>query len=337
MLLILLVVLVSIALVAFLIYAQNHPELFDGYTVAQAPPTATATATLAPTDAPQDTPAPKFGDLPAYADGTLQVHMLDVGAGDAIILISPQGATMLLDAGDVGAENVIIPYLEDLGIARLDIVMQSHKHADHIGGMQKVLESGKFEVGCYLRPAANAGSDTKMYKNLLAAIANMGWPDHQLYFGDDAVLDAWDSSVDFTVYSPIEGMTYKNPNDTSIVMKAEYGTTSILLTGDAERPAENAILAALTDPSELAADVLKLAHHSSESSTSKNFLWAVNPVYALISCSAKHDNPDVVIMQRLRDLGILDSNIYITLYQGWIITRLDGVNITFTTEKEYAP
>lgn len=325
----LLVVLFVLAIVVTILYARNHPERFVQYTMVQ--------ETTNPSALPQARFANDFTDLPLYADGTLQLHMLDVGHGDALLLISPQGATMLVDAGDTGSEVIILPYLEKLGVSRLDIVVQSHKHADHIGGMQQVLDSGNLEVGCYLRPAANAGSDSKLYQRLLEYIAQKGWADYQIYQGNDTILDAWDSAVDFTVFSPLANIEYKNPNDTSIVMKLELGTTSLLLTGDAERPAENAILASLSDPAQLEADVLKLAHHSSDSSTTKTFLQAVNPSYVLGSCSSKYNNPDPVIMQRLRDFGILDSHIYITLYHGSVVTRLDGTDITFETEKEYVP
>jgi len=268
---------------------------------------------------------------PEHASGVLQVHMLDVGHGDCLLLISPSGSTMLVDAGDRGMfEEVLDDYLQERGIEKLDIVLHSHAHADHIGGMEALLASD-YEIGCYLRPGADAGKPTKLYERLLATLAKADYPTYALSAGEPSPLGGWDEAVSVQVLSPQPGASYSNVNDTSLVLHVAYGQTSLLLTGDAQRAAERDMLAAYGDG--VHATLLKVGHHSSTTSSTKTFLRGVAADYAFISCGADYGNPKPDTLARLSDYGIPPQNQFITLHRGTVVAYLDGTTITFTTEK----
>ena len=297
---------------------------------APAPETLPAPTSVTAVNSTKTNPAPNSNA--ALADGTLQVHMLDVGHGDCLLLISPSGNTLLIDAGENGSfEEVVEPYLENLGMERLDIVMHSHAHTDHIGAMDELL-AADYDIGCYLRPAADAGKPTKTYERLLASLAAADFPTYPLYAADSSPLNAWDDAVTVRILSPLPDVKYGDVNDTSLVLKMEYGSTSILLTGDAESKAEREMMGVYRD-GEMQATLLKVAHHSSTTGTTLPFLQAVGAQYAMISCSTDYKNPKQEVLKRLTDFGIPPEKQYITLYQGTIVARLDGTSITFTTEK----
>jgi competence protein ComEC len=234
-----------------------------------------------------------FPEPAATTPGTLEITALDVGQGDSILAVNPDGRTMLIDAGgpigshglaetvssfDLG-EEVVAPYLWTRRLRRLDLLVLTHAHTDHMGGMPAILAD--------LRPRelwVGIDPDSKLYRALLAQAARLNIPVHHLHAGDAR---QW-GAVRIDVLAPAVGYTNPNAprNDDSVVLHLQFGQSSVLLEGDAERPSEDAMLAAhLIQPVTL----LKVGHHGSRTSSNPEFLAAAQPQEAVISCG--HNNP----------------------------------------------
>ena len=219
--------------------------------------------------------------------GALELTAIDVGQGDSLLAVSPTGQTMLIDAGgpvghhgvsevtssfDIG-EEVVSPYLWSRRIRRLDIVVLTHAHTDHMGGMPAILEN--------FRPRelwVSVDSSSALYRDLLAQAARLGITVRHLHAGDQP---QW-SGLSLNVLGPAPAYANQSAprNDDSLVMTIQYGQSSILLEGDAERPSEDAMLAAgLIHPVTL----LKIGHHGSKTSTNPEFLAAAQPRAAVVS------------------------------------------------------
>ena len=244
----------------------------------------------------------------------LEVHFMDVGQADSILLIS-SNYTMLIDAGDTDAKDVIIPYIKSLGIDKLDVVIFTHPHKDHIGSGASVIES--FNIGEIYMPGKITTTktfekllDTIDSKGLTITVPNVG---DKINFGD----------CDVTVLGPVK--EYDDLNDSSIVVKVKYNNTKFLFTGDMEKESEKDILETLVD---LDVDVLKVAHHGSSTSSSYKFLKEATPEYAVISCGVDNDynHPHQETLDRLEDIG---AEIFRTDTMGTIIAKSDGNEIVF--------
>lgn len=244
----------------------------------------------------------------------MEVHFLDVGQGDSI-LITCDGHAMLIDAGDDTKGTAIQNYLTNQKIKSLDYLILTHPDADHIGGAPVIIT--KFDISKVF--VSNFEKDNNTYRKLIQAL-----DDKRLKASTPLVNSKYSlGTAEFTILAPIN--TYDTPNDSSIVLLLKNGENTFLFTGDAEAEAEKDILSAGVD---ISADVYKVGHHGSKSSTSRKFLQTVNPTYAVISCGEgnSYGLPHAETLNTLRIYGV---SVYRTDEDGTIIATSDGKNITF--------
>ncbi len=255
----------------------------------------------------------------------LSVHFIDVGQGDCIF-IKLGDSTMLIDSGEKNNDEKIIKYLRNNGVVKIDYIVTTHPHSDHIGAMPSIIEN--FNVKNIIMPRLSEQNmpTTKGYENFLIAVKNSGanviaaTP-----FNEYELRDA-----NFAILSPANQS--KNLNNMSIVIKLSFGDTSFLFTGDAESQIEQELLSSGYD---IRSNVLKLGHHGSNTSNTERFLQAVNPSFSIISCgkdnSYGHPHEEVVEL-----LNKYDINYKRTDENGTIVVGSDGSNLTYITERELA-
>ncbi len=247
--------------------------------------------------------------------GSLVLDVLDVGQGDAI-LIRTEDKAALIDAGLRKAH--VVEQLQKLGVDHLDLVVATHPHADHVGGMADVLRVYKPKL--YLDNGLP--HTTRTYEELMALVEAEHIPYRTarqgmtLRLGGEAVF-----TVLFPAERPLRG-TRSDLNSNSVVLRLDHGQVGVLLMGDAEEPTEDALVAAGLAP----AQVLKVAHHGSAHSTHAPFLRAVQPKIALISCGAdnRYGHPDPDTVKRLRRAGAL---VFRTDRSGQIRVLSDGSQV----------
>lgn len=244
---------------------------------------------------------------------SIVVHYLDVGQGDSEFIELPDGKCMLIDSGTSEYSQVIIDKIESYGYSTIDYVVATHPHADHIGGMSKVVDA--FDVGEIYMPRAS--TTTKTFENLLTTISDKGLSINTAKAGVEVYSD---SSLEMEFLAPL-GSEYKDLNNYSAVLKITYGSNSFLFMGDAEDLVEEELLK--KDYSLLDADVLKVGHHGSSSSSTADFLTAVNPQYAVISCGVdnSYGHPHRETVKSLTDMGI---EYYRTDEHGTVTIACDG-------------
>lgn len=219
---------------------------------------------------------------PVVYSRCLAVHFIDVGQGDSILIEAPNGDTMLIDAGERGNEQNVTDYIRQYGDDTLEYVTATHPHSDHIGSMGSVIRA--FTVQNVIMPRLKKENTPThdFYKNMLTAIKKShaktiaAKPGYTFSFGKGTC----------TVLSPAEQSD--NLNDMSVVLRLDWGETSFLFMGDAETAVERQLMNGKY-ADYLDADVLKLGHHGSRTSSSAGFLKAVTPDYCVISCAAGND------------------------------------------------
>ncbi|MGL6174521.1 MAG: ComEC/Rec2 family competence protein [Cellulosilyticaceae bacterium] len=250
----------------------------------------------------------------------LVVEFIDVGQGDAILL-QASNQVMLIDTGDNGTEKNLVQHLKDKGIKKIDYLIGTHPHADHIGGMDKVID--QFEIGqIYM---AKKSHTSKTYESVLMAIKNKGY---KVLSGKAGVSFTFGKGIKVEMLSPIRE-EYSELNDYSIVMKVTNNEDSFLFTGDAEKEVEHDLLEAKVN---LEADVLKLGHHGSSTSNTAEFIEAVSPEYAVIlsGLDNKYGHPHKETMEVLTKEQI---SYYDTKLNGNITFTSNGQGIAIKTEK----
>jgi len=245
-----------------------------------------------------------------------EVHFIDVGQADSI-LIQSKGSAMLIDAGNNADADLVVNYLKKQGIKKLDYVIGTHPHEDHIGGLDAVINT--FDIGKLYMPKVT--HTTKTFKDVIKAVKNKGLKISAPVVGDTFKLG--DAKV--IILAP-NSDKYKDLNNYSIVVKIIYGDISYLFTGDAEDISEREMIENRLD---LSADVLKVGHHGSHSSTTDEFLNKVKPKYAVIMCGKDNDygHPHKETMDKLKQRRI---QVYRTDESGTIVSVSDGKNIAFS-------
>ena len=253
------------------------------------------------------------------SDGVdLEVHFIDVGQGDAA-LIKKGNEFMLIDAGKNVDEKLIVGYLKKHKVKKLQYVIGTHPHEDHIGGLDAVIDN--FHIENIIMP--NAIATTKTFEDVLDSISKKGLSITKAKSGDIYNFNG----ASFAILAPNKE-EYSNLNNYSVVVKLTYGANSFLFTGDAEAQSEEEILA--KNKRLLKSDVLKVGHHGSVTSTTQDFLDAVNPSVAVISLGAEntYGHPHKEISERLESKKI---KTYRTDLHGNIIAISDGQSISFNT------
>ena len=255
------------------------------------------------------------------AEGELEVHFIDVGNADAIF-VRQEDKTLLIDAGESTTYNDLQWYLEDYGVTHLDMIA-THPHADHIGGMAKVLEH--FSVGQFIMSfmPESATPTTNTYLRMLEVLDEKDIPICEAKVGDVYEL----GTARLQILGPIEETTEKN--DMSVVTRLTFGERAFLFTGDAESGVEKQLVNSGYD---LSADVMKLGHHGSKTSNSSLLLKHVSPQCVVATCGADNDygHPHKEVLKRL---DAMDITLYRADISGNIVITTDGETFTVETEK----
>lgn len=242
----------------------------------------------------------------------LYVHYIDVGQGDSE-LVCCNGEYMLIDAGEPGASDAVLEYLDTLGIDKLDYLVCTHGHSDHCGGLDAVVESLEVET-VFTSPYTG---DSASYEIFTDAVYDAGL--------ELTVPELWESyslgEARFSFLGPLED--YDNTNDDSLVIRLEYGDTSFLFTGDMTAKAEKDLI---NDGARLRCDVLKVGHHGSSGSSCYQFLYEAQPSIGVISCEKgnRYGHPHEETLSRLHDA---DVTVFRTDLEGSIVIFSDGMKV----------
>ena len=250
-------------------------------------------------------------------DAAFQMHFIDVGQALSV-LVECDGQFMLYDGGNVDDGSLVVSYLQKQGVEQLQYVFCSHAHEDHVGGLAAVM--AKFPAGHAYSPVTEGS--TKCFNDFVKYTQQQG-----LQLEVPSVGTVWPlGSATVTLLGPVT--QYSETNNTSLVLRIDYGVTSFLLTGDMENTAETDLV---NSGANLKVDVLQVGHHGSSTSTSYVFLNAVLPEMGIISCGVnnKYGHPHEETLSILRDAGV---DVYRTDLLGTITVSSDGQNYTAATE-----
>lgn len=245
---------------------------------------------------------------------SLEVHFIDVGQGDSTLIMC-DGEAMLIDAGDNNQGTKVQNYIQKRGIKQLKYVIGTHPDADHIGGLDVILY--KFDCDTVIMPKKE--NDTATYRDVVDAMNEKMYKQTYPIAGEQYLL----GSAVFTILSPVK--EYEDTNNSSVVIRLEHGNCSFLFSGDAEQSAEQDVL---QNGIAVQADVLKVGHHGSKSSSSSAYLDAIEPTYAVVSCGEgnSYGHPHAETLNNLRSRGV---QLFRTDEQGSIVATSDGNTLTW--------
>lgn len=280
--------------------------------------------------------------------------MIDIGFGDALLVISPNGKTMMLDSSNCGtndhsvtAQTQITNTLAAYGVTSFDLGVYSHAHSDHVNGFINFMFDN-YSFGKFVYTSCNLSSSST-YTSIISAIDSHSITKYAVdTTTNTAQLTNWDSDVDIDVLWPTAGYSTTNANDTSLVFKMTYAGKSILFTGDISSTVDALLISAYGSDAggRLDSDILKIAHHTSNSSSSDAFISAVSPTYAFASTSTNtsYGWPGSSTIARYNTAGLTwystsntSGRLFGTCYHGNITFVIDASgNITFDTEYSYA-
>lgn len=258
---------------------------------------------------------------PSLEQGEMAVHFFDVGQGDSEFIEFPNGKTMLIDAGESEMGERVVSNIKALGYDEITYVVATHPHSDHIGGLVTVLNS--FNVDTVYMPSATTNTST--FEKLIYVLENKKCKVLEAKSGVNVI----DEENLFAQFVAPVGNKYDNLNDYSAVLKVKYCNNSFLFTGDAEKTSENEITA------DIRADVLKVGHHGSNTSSTKKFVQKVNPKYAVFEVgkdnSYNHPNDDII--KRFESLG---AKVLRTDLNGNITIKSNGKDLTVLTDFDFS-
>ncbi|MDE6677927.1 MAG: MBL fold metallo-hydrolase [Ruminococcus sp.] len=253
----------------------------------------------------------------------LSVHYIDVGQGDSIYITSG-GEGMLIDCGESGDTDRVISYLDNMGVSKIDYVVGTHPHSDHMGGMSKIVEH--YDIGEMIIPHIDDSDTptTKYFEKFLnaCAVKNLSLTEAEL--GREIKV----GDADLKIIAP-NSEDYSNVNNYSVSFIMHHGDNSFIFTGDAEKLAENEMLEknVLED-----IDVYKAGHHGSDTSSSEEFLNVIKPDYAVISCGEgnSYGHPKDITVE---NLSKFTDKIYRTDLVGTVVFTSDGKQLDVKTER----
>jgi competence protein ComEC len=258
--------------------------------------------------------------------GVLQVSFLDVGQGDAALVLFPNGKTMLVDGGPPESANALMSKLRQLKVARIDYLVASHPHSDHIGGFVKVL--GAFPVGEVWD--SGFAYDSPVYLDYLRTVKRKGAKFRNIERGYRAEPAPGCRIEVFAPSKPFLRGTHSDANNASIVMRLHFGKVRVLFTGDIEKEGRARLYRQGAD---LRAEVLKVSHHGSHNGTDMALLSRVRPRIAIISCGRgnPYGHPHKEALQALQRAGV---TVYRTDFHGDITLRVQDDRLQVFTERK---
>ncbi len=259
-----------------------------------------------------------FMEQKHIAEGTLEIHCIDVGQGDSTLLVG-ETQTMLIDAAERVYADEICQYLSKLGIKKIDYLVATHPHDDHIGGIADIM--AQFSIGCLVLTEEH--SDINAYQNMLGSAHDFQIPTLVPQTGDSIPFE--DASC--TVLGPIS-IDKNNSNNNTMVLKIQHGDNKFLFMGDAEQGQEKELVQSNFD---LKADFLRVGHHGSDSSSTPFFLQKVQPEIAVISCGInnKYNHPSP---KTISNLEVWCSELYRTDLDETVAFVSDGETIRLLSE-----
>ncbi len=263
----------------------------------------------------------------APTDGSaVKVHVIDVGQGDSLLIQTPS-QNVLIDAGENNKGETVVEYLKSQGVTSLNLVIGTHPHSDHIGGLDYVIEN--MDVAQVLMPKIPdvIVPTTKTYEDVLNAVAAK---ELKITAAKPGQIFDLGSGAQLTILGPAG--EFADLNNMSVVCRLDFGGNSMLFTGDCEEEGEQAIL---QSGAKVDTDILKAGHHGSSTSTSDDYLAAVSPRFAAISLGEgnKYGHPHKETMEKLQNIN---AQIYRTDLDGAIVFTLDGTDIVVTVQNQNA-